>query len=60
MTFLDVNIIREIDKIYTQIDRIYTQFDSFLPSTYKIGMILHCYIAVSGFAQIGLGFVMEL
>ena len=39
MTFLDVNIIREIDKIYTQIDRIYTQFDSFLPSTYKIGMI---------------------
>ena len=39
MTFLDVNIIREIDKIYAQIDRIYTQFDSFLPSTYKIGMI---------------------
>ena len=39
MTFLDVNIIRKIDKIHAQIDRIYTQFDSFLPSTYKIGMI---------------------
>ena len=45
MSFLDVNIIREQGKLRTSVHRkqtftgIYTHFDSFLPSTYKIGMI---------------------
>ena len=45
MSFLDVNIIREQGKFTTFVYRkptfsgIYTHFDSFLPCTYKIGMI---------------------
>ena len=45
MSFLDVNIIREKDKFTTSVyhkptfSRIYTHFDSFLPSSYKIGLL---------------------
>ena len=63
----DVNIIHEHGRFTTSVYRkptfsgIYTHFDSFLPSTYKIGVIyIHCYLDVSGFAQIGLTFYLEL
>ena len=45
MSFLDINIIHEQGKFTSPgyhkptFSRIYTHFDSFLPSTYKIGMI---------------------
>ena len=45
MSFLDVNVIREQGKFVTSVYRkptfsgVYTHFDSFLPDTYKIGMI---------------------
>ena len=43
--FLIVNVIREQGKFVTSVYRktsfsgVYTRFDSFLPDTYKIGMI---------------------
>ena len=45
ISFLDVNVIREQGKFVTSVYRkitfsgVYTLFDSFLPDTYKIGMI---------------------
>ena len=45
ISFLDVNVIREQDNFIASIYQkptfsdVYTQFDSFLPETYKIGMI---------------------
>ena len=45
MSFLDVNVIREQGKFTTSVNRkptfsgAYFHFDSFLPDTYKIGMI---------------------
>ena len=45
MSFLDVNVTREQGKFVTSVYRkptfsgVYTHFDSFLPDTYKIGMI---------------------
>ena len=45
MSFLDVNVIREQGKFTTSVNRkptfsgVYSHFDSFLPDTYKIGMI---------------------
>ena len=45
ISFLDVNVIREQGKFVTSVYRkptfsgVYTHFDSFLPDTYKIGMI---------------------
>ena len=45
MSFLDVNIIREQGGFTTSVyrkptfSRIYTHFDSFLPSSYKIGLL---------------------
>ena len=45
ISFLDVNIFLEQDKFITNVYRkptfsyVYTRFDSFLPDTYKIGMI---------------------
>ena len=45
ISFLDVNVIREQGKFTTSVHRkptfsgVYTHFDSFLPDTYKIGMI---------------------
>ena len=47
IAFLDVNVICEECKFITSIYRkptssvVYTQFDSFIPDTYKIGIILH-------------------
>ena len=43
--FLDVNVIREQGKFITSVYRkptfsgVYTHFDSFIPDTYKIGMV---------------------
>ena len=45
MSLFDVNVIREHGKLSTSVDRkptfsgVYIHFDSFLPNTYKIGMI---------------------
>ena len=45
ISFLDVNVIREQVKFVTSVYQkptfsgLYTHFDSFLPDTYKIGMI---------------------
>ena len=45
MSFLDVDVIREQGKFTTSVNRkptfsgVYSHFDSFLPDTYKIGMI---------------------
>ena len=45
ISFLDVNTIRELGKFITNVyekptvSGVYTHFDSFLPDTYKIGMI---------------------
>ena len=45
MSFLDVNFIREQGKFTTSVYRkptfsgVYTHFDSFLPNTYKIGVV---------------------
>ena len=45
ISFLDVNVIREQGKFTTSVSRkptfsgVYSHFDSFLPDTYKIGMI---------------------
>ena len=45
ISFLDVNVIREQGEFITSVYRkptfsgVYTQFDSFLPDTYKIGMV---------------------
>ena len=45
ISFLDVNVIREQGKFTTSVNRkptfsgVYSHFDSFLPDTYKIGMI---------------------
>ena len=39
---------------------IYTHFDSFLPSTNKIGMILHCYIDLLWICSVWIKFHLEL
>ena len=45
ISFLDVNVVREHGKFVTCVQRkptfsgVYTHFDSFIPNTYKIGMI---------------------
>ena len=45
ISILDVNVIREQGKFITSVYRkptfsaVYTHFDSFIPDTYKIGMI---------------------
>ena len=51
ISFLDVNVIREQGKLITSVygkptfSGVYTHFDSFLPDTYKIGLI---YTLVNG------------
>ena len=50
LSFLDVKIFREDGSFVTTVYRkstlsgIYTTFTSFIPETYKHGLILHCYL----------------
>ena len=60
ISFLDVNVIREQGKFVTSAYRkptfsgVYTHFDSFLPDTYKTGMIYSLInSSVSGYAVVG-------
>ena len=59
ISFLDVNVIREQDNFITSIYQkptfsdVYTQFDSFLPETYKIGMIYTLVNRCFGHASVG-------
>ena len=65
MSFFDVNIIREKDKftssVYSKLtfSGIYTHFDNILPSSNKIGLLHTLLYRCSGFAQIGLSFILN-
>ena len=62
ISFLDVNVIREQGKFVTNFYRkptfsgVYTHFDSFLPDTYKIGVI-YTLIDVSRYVLVGPCFI---
>ena len=62
ISFLDVNVIREQGNFVTNVYRkptfsgVYTHFDSFLPDTYKIGMI-YTLIDVSRYVLVGPCFI---
>ena len=61
MSFLDVNFIREQGKFTTSVYRkptfsgVYTHFDSFLPNTYKIGVVYtlanRCFLIYSNWSM---------
>ena len=59
LSFLDVNVFHEEGQFVTNVYRkptfsgVYTHFESFLPTTYKFGMVYPLHIDVFEFVLIG-------